>query len=34
VRFKTLESYQQLHEKAAGVPTAVLEKIAAHHVQQ
>ena len=32
VRFKKLESYQQQHERAAGVPTAVLEKIAAHRV--
>ncbi len=32
VRFKTLESYQQQHEKGAGVPVAVLEKIAAHRV--
>jgi hypothetical protein len=32
VRFKTLESYQQQHDRGAGVPAAVLEKVAAHRV--
>lgn len=32
VRFKALESYQHQQEKLAGIPAAVLEKIAAHRV--
>ena len=32
VRFKALESYQHQHQQLAGIPAAVLEKIAAHRV--
>ena len=31
-RFKDLKSYQYQNEAAAGIPQAVLEKIAAHRV--